>query len=84
MDLFKRSIEIILANQHPSGAYVACPNFQTYRYCWFRDASFVAYAMELTGEGESAGRFNAWAARAVIPAVRLPSSGVASSSSVQS
>lgn len=66
MDLFKRSIEIILANQHPSGAYVASPNFPTYRYCWFRDASFVAYAMDLVGHPESAGRFHAWAARTVI------------------
>lgn len=65
MDLFVRSIEIILANQHPSGAYVACPNFPTYQYCWFRDASFVAHAMALTGQFDSAARFHAWAARAV-------------------
>jgi GH15 family glucan-1,4-alpha-glucosidase len=64
-DLYQRSIEIILANQHPSGAYVACPNFPTYRYCWFRDGSFVAYAMDLAGEHASATRFHAWAARAV-------------------
>ena len=65
MDLYTRSIEIILANQHPGGAYVACPNFPTYRYCWFRDASFVAYAMDLAGEHDSATRFHTWAARAV-------------------
>jgi len=64
-DLYQRSIEIILANQHPSGAYVACPNFPTYRYTWFRDASFVAYAMDLAGQHESAARFHAWAARAI-------------------
>ena len=64
-DLYRRSIEIILANQHASGAYVACPNFPTYRYCWFRDASFVAYAMDRVGEHASAARFHAWAARAV-------------------
>ncbi len=64
-DLYRRSIEIILANQHPSGAYVASPNFPTYRYCWFRDGSFTAYAMDLAGEHESAARFHAWAARAV-------------------
>jgi len=64
-DLYRRSIEIILANQHPSGAYVACPNFPTYRYTWFRDASFVAYAMDCVGEHASAGRFHAWAARAI-------------------
>lgn len=64
-DLYQRSIEIILANQHASGAYVACPNFPTYRYCWFRDGSFVAYAMDLAGQHQSAERFYAWAARAV-------------------
>ena len=64
-DLYQRSIEIILANQHASGAYVACPNFPTYRYCWFRDGSFVAYAMDLAGQHQSAERFHAWAARAV-------------------
>ncbi len=64
-DLYQRSIEIILANQHASGAYVACPNFPTYRYAWFRDASFVAYSMDLAGQHESAARFHAWAARAI-------------------
>jgi len=64
-DLYDRSIEIIRTYQHASGAYVACPNFPTYRYCWFRDASFVAYAMDLAGQPESAGRFHAWAAQAV-------------------
>ena len=65
MDLYARSIEIILANQHPGGAYIASPNFPTYHYTWFRDASFVAYAMDLAGETESAGRFHAWAGRAI-------------------
>ena len=64
-DLYQCSIEIILANQHLSGAYVACPNFPTYRYTWFRDASFVAYAMDRAGQHESAARFHAWAACAV-------------------
>jgi GH15 family glucan-1,4-alpha-glucosidase len=64
-DLYRRSIEIILANQHASGAYVACPNFPNYQFCWFRDGSFIAYAMDLAGEHESAALFHAWAARAV-------------------
>ena len=65
MDLFQRSIEIILENQHPSGAYVASPNFPTYHYCWFRDSSFIAYSMNLVGESTSAERFHAWAANAI-------------------
>jgi GH15 family glucan-1,4-alpha-glucosidase len=63
--LFERSVEIILRNQSPSGAYVASPSFPTYQYCWFRDGSFIAYAMDLVGQPESAARFHAWAAAAV-------------------
>jgi len=65
MDLFQRSIDIILENQHASGAYVACPTFPTYHYCWFRDGSFIAYSMDLVGESTSAQKFHAWAVRAV-------------------
>jgi GH15 family glucan-1,4-alpha-glucosidase len=63
--LVRRSIEIIQGNQSPSGAYVASPNFPTYGYCWFRDGSFIAYAMDLAGQRESSARFHAWAADAV-------------------
>jgi GH15 family glucan-1,4-alpha-glucosidase len=65
-DLYQRSIEIILENQTPSGAYVASPHFPTYHYCWFRDGSFSAYAMDLAGEHQSAARFHDWAARIVL------------------
>ena len=61
-DLFQRSIEIILQNQSPTGAYLASPNFATYRYSWFRDGAFIAYSMNLAGEHESAHRFHQWAA----------------------
>ena len=57
-DLFQRSVEIILQNQSATGAYLASPNFDTYRYCWFRDGAFIAYAMNLAGEHESAQRFH--------------------------
>lgn len=63
--LIQRSIEIILEYQAPSGAYVASPNFPTYHYCWFRDGSFIAYAMDLYGEHDSARRFHTWVAEAV-------------------
>jgi GH15 family glucan-1,4-alpha-glucosidase len=65
-DLYRRSIEIILGNQSPGGAYIASPNFPTYQYCWFRDGSFSAYAMDLAGEYESSRRFHQWAAERVI------------------
>lgn len=65
IDLFQRSVEIILENQSPSGAYLASPNFASYRYCWFRDGAFTAYAMNLAGKQLSASRFHNWAATAV-------------------
>src|SRR5512132_2956929 len=64
-DLYQRSIEIILENQSPNGAYIASPNFPTYHYCWFRDGSFIAYAMDLAGQHESAHRFHEWVAMRV-------------------
>lgn len=66
IDLHQRSIDIILQNQSPSGAYPACPNFPTYRYSWFRDGAFIAYAMDLCGQHDSARRFHDWAARAIL------------------
>lgn len=65
-NLVKQSREIIRSHQAPNGAYVACPNFATYRYSWFRDGAFIAYAMDLSGEDESARRFHTWAARSVL------------------
>ncbi|MFQ6058513.1 MAG: glycoside hydrolase family 15 protein [Anaerolineae bacterium] len=65
-DLFQRSIEVILSNQAPTGAYLASPNFPSYRYSWFRDGAFIAYAMDLAGQHESAQRFHDWAARTVL------------------
>ncbi len=66
MDLFQQSIDIILKNQHTSGAYIASPTFPTYHYCWFRDGSFIAYSMDMVGEIASARQFHAWATKAVI------------------
>src|SRR6266508_6143422 len=63
--VFQRSIEIILENQSANGAYIASPNFPTYQYCWFRDGSFIAYAMDLAGQHESARRFHQWVAERV-------------------
>lgn len=41
------------------------PALPDYRYCWFRDGAYIAYAMGLTGERESARRFHDWCARVV-------------------
>lgn len=64
--LYKISRSIILANQHPSGAYIASPTFPTYHYCWFRDGSFIAYSMDLVGEHESARKFHEWSAQRLL------------------
>lgn len=59
-DLYKRSIETIISNQYASGAYIASPAFPTYHYCWLRDGSFIAYAMDRVGQTESAAAFYRW------------------------
>lgn len=66
IDLFQSSIELILNNQDASGAYAACPTFPIYRYCWFRDGSYIAYAMDLAGQPGSAARYHDWAARTIL------------------
>lgn len=54
------SIKIIQANQASTGAYVASPAFEHYRYSWLRDGTFIAYSMDVVGEHESARRFYEW------------------------
>ncbi len=66
MDLLQSSATIIRANQAETGAYLASPSFPAYRYAWFRDGAFAAYAMDLLGEHDSSGRFHDWAARTVL------------------
>lgn len=65
MKLYEQSIQIITSNQYASGAYIASPSFSTYRYCWFRDGSFIAYAMDRVGQHESSGKFHRWCARVI-------------------
>ncbi|MDD5684073.1 MAG: glycoside hydrolase family 15 protein, partial [Mesotoga sp.] len=60
MDLIERSIKIIEENQSEAGSYVASPNFSQYGYCWFRDGSFTAHAMQKAGKKESAEKFIRW------------------------
>ncbi len=64
--LVDRSLAIIASNQSSSGAYVACPNFEQYRYCWFRDGAFISHAMSVMDQRDSATRFHDWAANTVI------------------
>jgi len=60
--LYNQSIEIILENQGTDGGYLASPSFEPYQYCWFRDGSYIAYAMDLAGCHQSAVKFYNWSA----------------------
>ena len=64
-ELVERSLRIILENQAASGAFIASPNFPTYAFCWFRDSSYIAYALDLYGEREASSRFHTWAASTI-------------------
>lgn len=59
-------VRFLLEHQHPSGAYVASPDFSQYPYGWVRDGAFVAHALDAVGEHASAARFHAWVAEAVL------------------
>jgi GH15 family glucan-1,4-alpha-glucosidase len=66
ISLYARSLQIIQKGQSPSGAYVASPAFPTYGYCWLRDGSFIAHAMDTAGEYASADAFFRWADRTIL------------------
>jgi GH15 family glucan-1,4-alpha-glucosidase len=64
--LARRSVDVIHEGQASSGAYVACPTFEPYRFCWLRDGSFIADAMSRVGDVDSAEAFHAWVTRVVL------------------
>lgn len=63
--LHQSSLNIIRAGQAPSGAYIASPTFSQYGYSWLRDGAWIAHAMALAGEHDSAEAFHRWAARTI-------------------
>ena len=62
---FPGSVESILAQQTAGGAFPASPDFSQYRYCWLRDSSFIAYALDRVGEHGAARRYHTWVARTI-------------------
>lgn len=64
--LAQSSVELILAGQDKSGAYVASPTFSQYGYAWLRDGAFCALAMHLSGHSQSAKDFNDWVGTTVL------------------
>ncbi len=61
----RSSVASILRNQEENGAFVASPDFAEYRYCWLRDGSFIAYALDQVDEHQASARYHEWANRAV-------------------
>lgn len=59
------SVSLILAHQTDGGAFPASPDFGQYRYCWLRDASFTAYALDLAGEHSAALKYHEWVNRTI-------------------
>jgi GH15 family glucan-1,4-alpha-glucosidase len=56
----QESIDAIMRNQSASGAIVASPDFAQYHFCWLRDGSFSAFALDRAGEHEASARYHAW------------------------
>jgi GH15 family glucan-1,4-alpha-glucosidase len=63
--LVASSVATMLKNQHPGGAFIASPDFAEYRYCWLRDGSFIAHALDCAGETDAAEAFHRWSAAAI-------------------
>ncbi len=59
------AVSAMLACQQDNGAMVASPDFAQYHYCWLRDSSFAAYALDRCGEHEASARYHAWVNRAI-------------------
>jgi GH15 family glucan-1,4-alpha-glucosidase len=55
----------ILDNQNEAGAIIASPDFGEYQFCWLRDGSFCAYALDLAHEHDASARYHDWVRRAV-------------------
>ena len=66
VDLVAGSLRLLIESQHSSGAFPAAPRYPIYRFCWFRDASYVAHALSRFGEHDAAARFHRWAERIVL------------------
>ncbi|ASS73539.1 glycosyl hydrolase [Tumebacillus algifaecis] len=66
MDLYDRSIELIKRSQAANGSFPASPAFSTYQYCWLRDGTFTAYALDVAGEHKAAALYYRWVHRAIL------------------
>jgi len=77
--LRENSRRVIREGQANSGAFVAAPSFPNYRFSWFRDGAFTAYAMQLSGDEQSARRFHEWAIGVVLDQANQAEAAIARS-----
>lgn len=76
--IYERCLAVILENQQPGGAFLACPTMPDYQFSWFRDGAYIAYALTLDGQAgdihhagsmaaqtESARAFHDWCASVI-------------------
>ncbi len=61
-----RSVDVLLAGQDGSGAFLASPTFPIYRFAWLRDGSFCARALDAVGRSDRSAAFHRWVERTVI------------------
>ena len=66
-DQVGKSVARILSHQSPHGSFVASPDFGQYQFCWLRDASFVAYALDVAGQTVASARYHRWVAATLAP-----------------
>jgi GH15 family glucan-1,4-alpha-glucosidase len=65
MGSVQSAVDAMLACQQDNGSLIASPDFAEYHYCWLRDGSFAAYALDRCGEHEAAARYHDWVNRTV-------------------
>ncbi len=65
MTLYDQSIQLLIDSQTASGAIIASAEFPSYRFSWFRDSSYIAYAQCRVGRFQQARDYFIWAAQTV-------------------
>ncbi|TCP52640.1 glycosyl hydrolase family 15 [Tumebacillus sp. BK434] len=66
MNLYEFSIGLLKQHQVPGGSFPASPAFSAYQYCWLRDGTFTAYALDVAGEREAAAGYYRWVHKTII------------------
>ena len=61
------SVTAMLKHQSAYGSFVASPDSGQYQFCWLRDSSFIALALDAAGERAAADRYHRWVAGALAP-----------------